>query len=156
MGGVACLRGDAKIRIVCPVFRRRKTFFDHISRPFKRCMSASIDQNEALKRSASIAYGYTKQFFGILPLDVKIESDTTYYHFNCGPLYIRVVRVPRSQPRDIPVTIVSTYCSLFDSLETGRIARCAAAYLELWLRFFFVYCLLFIAKNRRQAVPIKR
>ena len=28
-----------------------------------------------------------KQFFGILPLDVKIGSDTTYYHFNCGPLY---------------------------------------------------------------------
>ena len=29
-----------------------------------------------------------KQFFGILPLDVKIGSDTTYYHFNCGPLYL--------------------------------------------------------------------
>ena len=29
-----------------------------------------------------------KEFFGILPLDVKIGSDTTYYHFNCGPLYI--------------------------------------------------------------------
>ena len=26
----------------------------------------------------------------------------------CGSSYIRVVRVPRSQPRDIPVTIVST------------------------------------------------
>ena len=29
-----------------------------------------------------------KHFFGILPLDVKIGSDTTYYHFNCGPLYL--------------------------------------------------------------------
>ena len=28
-----------------------------------------------------------KQFFGILPQDVRIGSATTYYHFNCGPLY---------------------------------------------------------------------
>ena len=87
MGGVACLRGDAKIRIACPVFRRRKTFFDHISRLFKmyECIHRSKWSSE---RSASIEYGYMKQFFEILPLDVKIGSDTTYYHFNCGPLYI--------------------------------------------------------------------
>ena len=88
MGGVACLRGDAKIRIVCPVFRRRKTFFDHISRLFQ--MYECIHRSKwSAERSASIEYGYMKQFFGILPLDVKIGSDTTYYHFNCGPLYVQ-------------------------------------------------------------------
>ena len=49
------------------------------------CIHRSKSSSE---RSASIEYGYMKQFSGILPLDVKIRSDTTYYHFNCGPLYL--------------------------------------------------------------------
>ena len=55
------------------------------------CIHRSKSSSE---RSASIEYGYMKQFFGILPLDVKIGSDTTYYHFNCGPLYVALSQKP--------------------------------------------------------------
>ena len=88
-----------------------KMFFDHISRLFKmyECIHRSKWSPEC---SASIEYGYMKQFFGILPLDVKIGSDTTYYHFNCGPLYI-------TGPALAPVPVRADPC--LGPLSPGRL-----------------------------------
>ena len=42
------------------------------------------------------------------PVDGETTCHQPAEEGTCGSRYIRVVRVPRSQPRDIPVTIVST------------------------------------------------
>ena len=82
-----------------PTWTTSRSFWSVASSPAKTGLCGQVDW--------AVSYGDTQ----------PVEEGT------CGSRFIRVVRVPRSQPRDIPVTIVSTQCSLFDSLETGRISR---------------------------------